>query len=541
MMNNLNSNIYDFPALKAHKAVILARVSSKEQEEGYSIEAQKHRLETYCARRDLVPIKTFEIVESSTSGDRKQFMAMVKFVKSQKQPIAIVADKVDRVQRSFKEYPLLDALIQQGKIELHFNTENYIIHRESASQERLMWSMGVIMAQSYIDSMRDNVKRSIDQKLRLGEWIAKAPIGYLNIKDERGRGNVIVDDERAPLVAKLFEIYATGAHTLSEMEKKAKDWGLRSTAGRPLTRSYIHALLQNPFYYGFMKVKGRIYEHRYERLISKELFDQCQDVMKGWHKKPFKYAGKEYVFRGLLTCAATGRTVTADTKKRVYKSGKTAEWTYLRCWKPNDPKKIQWVREEKVLEQVEEVFEKLAIPDGAMSYIQGYLRDTDHSERAFIRRQMKEWQEDYNKSQARLDTLMDLLLDGTIERKDFEDKKTKIRAEQITLENQMQNARTADDSFKNATLALLGFIAGADKKFKNSTTEQKRQLINFVFANLELKGPRLCYTLKKPFDQMLNLTDCQEWRAISYFPRRKSSKTLKGKVVFGFENPSFRQ
>lgn len=217
MMNRLNSNIHDFPALNARKAVILARVSSKEQEEGYSIEAQKHRLETYCSRRDLEPIKTFEIVESSTSGDRKHFMAMVKFIKAQKEAIALVADKVDRVQRSFKEYPLLDELIQKGKIELHFNTENYVIHKDSASQERLMWSMGVIMAQSYIDSMRDNVKRSIDQKIRLGEWIGRAPIGYINVKNEKGRGDVIVDDERAPLVIKLFETYATGAHTLSEM------------------------------------------------------------------------------------------------------------------------------------------------------------------------------------------------------------------------------------------------------------------------------------------------------------------------------------
>lgn len=264
------NNIYDFPTLKARKAVILARVSSKEQEEGYSIEAQKHRLETYCARRDLNVIKTFEIVESSTSGDRKHFMAMVKFVKSQKETIALVADKVDRVQRSFKEYPLLDELIQKGKIELHFNTENYVIHKDSASQERLMWSMGVIMAQSYIDSMRDNVKRSIDQKIRLGEWIGRAPIGYLNIKSDKGRGDIIIDDERAPLVVKLFETYATGAHTLSEMTAMAKNWGLKSASAKnPPARSYIHALLQNPFYYGFMKIKGQIYEHRYKPLISK--------------------------------------------------------------------------------------------------------------------------------------------------------------------------------------------------------------------------------------------------------------------------------
>ncbi len=98
---------------------------------------------------------------------------------------------------------MLDALIQEGKLELHFNTENYIIHRESVSQERLMGSIGVVMAQSYVDSLRDNVKRSFDQKIRTGEWIATAPVGYMNAKDSRGRGTVEVDETRALLVRRL--------------------------------------------------------------------------------------------------------------------------------------------------------------------------------------------------------------------------------------------------------------------------------------------------------------------------------------------------
>lgn len=173
------TNIYDLPKGQAKKAVILARVSSREQEDGYSIDAQKHRLETYCLRRQLDVLRVFEITESSTRGDRGKFMELIKFCKAQKQTIAIVADKVDRVQRSFKEYPLLDSLIQDGKIELHFNTENYIIHKNSISQERLMWSFSVIMAQSYVDSLRDNVKRSFDHKIRMGELPTMAPIGYI--------------------------------------------------------------------------------------------------------------------------------------------------------------------------------------------------------------------------------------------------------------------------------------------------------------------------------------------------------------------------
>ena len=59
------------------KAVILARVSSKEQEEGYSLDAQKDRLINYCNRNNLEVIKNFTIIESSTLGTRKNFNEML--------------------------------------------------------------------------------------------------------------------------------------------------------------------------------------------------------------------------------------------------------------------------------------------------------------------------------------------------------------------------------------------------------------------------------------------------------------------------------
>jgi len=85
------------------KAIILARVSTKEQEEGHSIAAQRQRLVDYCARKGLKVIKTYELVESSTRGERKEFAAMLAFAQAQNETVAIVADAVDRFQRSFKE------------------------------------------------------------------------------------------------------------------------------------------------------------------------------------------------------------------------------------------------------------------------------------------------------------------------------------------------------------------------------------------------------------------------------------------------------
>jgi len=100
---------------KASKAIILARVSSKEQEDGYSIDAQKYRLTEYCLRKGLEILKVFEFSESSTVGNRDKFKQAIEFAKYQKEIIAVVADKVDRLQRNHKETPLLNALIEREK------------------------------------------------------------------------------------------------------------------------------------------------------------------------------------------------------------------------------------------------------------------------------------------------------------------------------------------------------------------------------------------------------------------------------------------
>lgn len=500
----------------AQKAVILSRVSTKDQEDGYSIDAQNHRLQIYCDRKDLSVLKIFELVESSTKGDRRQFMEIIEFIKKQREPIALVADKVDRVQRSFKEYPLLDDLVEKGKIELHFYTENTVIHKDSNSQDKFMWTVGVMMAKSYVDSLRDNVKRSIEQKIRLGEWISKAPVGFINVKDARNRGDVIVDVVRAPLVKKVFESYATGAYTLEEIRLKAKEWGLRNRIGKKdyLNKAQIHRLIRNPFYCGQMNVKGELYDHRYEPIVSRDLFDACQTVLKGWNKKPFQWAGKEYVFRGLLTCATSGRVITADTKKRTYANGNVGEWTYLRCPKPDNINKYMWVREEIALKQVEAALAKLVSPSDLLDTVLFYIQETGHVEREFLTRQIDELNKEHKVVQNRLEKLMDLLLDGVITREEYNTRKKPMRSRQASIEANITANRKADDGFKDALISLVSIASNSLDMFTGSTIPEKRAILSFVFANLSLKGDKLLYSFKKPFNGMANCSNIEHWRAL---------------------------
>ena len=134
--------------------------------------------------------------------------------------------------------------------------------------------MGVVTAQSYTDQLSDNVRRSFKFKVKNGEWCGAAPMGYLNAIDGKtGKATVIPDPQNSEIIKRIFVEYATGAYSLAELARKAKDWGLRSKNGNPIVTQLIHHMIQNPFYYGVMRVKGELYPHKYEPIITKQIYD----------------------------------------------------------------------------------------------------------------------------------------------------------------------------------------------------------------------------------------------------------------------------
>ena len=70
----------------------------------------------------------------------------------------------------------------------------------------------------------------------------------------------------------------------------------------------------------------------------------------------------------------------------------------------------------------------------------------------------------------------------------------------------MKNHLKADQNFKLTVNTVLSIASKAYELFESSNIEQKRKLINYVFSNLELEGVTLRYSLKKPFDLMVDCT-----------------------------------
>jgi site-specific DNA recombinase len=496
------------------KAIILARVSTKEQEEGYSIAAQRQRLAEYCTRKGLDVIRVFELVESSTRGERKEFAAMLEFAKAQRETIAIVADAVDRFQRSFKESVLIDELIRKEQVELHFYREGMVIGKGASSTDIMRWDFSVMGAKAYVLNLSENVRRSLEYKRRNGEWGGKAPLGYLNVRDGNNKSSLVHDPERALLVRMLFEDYAKGCFSISgDLVQKARQWDLRNKTrkGGHLSASQIQHILMNPFYHGTMRIKGKLYAHKYPPLISKELFDQCEAVRIGnARESATRYSEKPFVFRGLIKCAVSGRTVTSDVKKGRH--------IYLICRDPADHQKKLFVPEAKVLDQVKGVFRSIEIPPKLLTALLAHMKASHEAESRFHRDTITALRREYDQIRDRLAVLLDLRLDKSITADEYDKKARELKERHTEIALRIEQHQKGEGEFRTTLETLISVASRAAELFEGSKTEQKRELLAFVFSNLRLRGKTLEFSLRSPFDLMTNRVDYASWQ-----PRTRSN------------------
>jgi site-specific DNA recombinase len=354
------------------KAIIIARVSTEEQREaGNSLPAQQARLEKYCQNKGFQVIKRCSFDESAYKGQRDEFDAIIDYVLALKEKIAVCCDKVDRLSRNIfdKRVAQLYENALDDKLELHFVSDGQVLNSRISAVEKFQFGISLGLAKYYSDAISDNVKRSQEQKIRKGEWLAKAPYGYKNIRLANDNTDIVVDEHAAHIVKKTFELYATGAYSMELLCKKLKeDFGVAWPKG------YLGKLLNNPFYHGQMIIKGKTHPHRYPPIISRSLFDQVQSIKDGFCKKPVKYAGLAYMYRGLLRCGECGCSITPERHKG---------FIYYHCTQYKYKHGAKWLREEEITQQLSQVFKSMQVPQDILQEITSTLNKVHEDKMKF--------------------------------------------------------------------------------------------------------------------------------------------------------------
>ena len=482
------------------KSIIIARVSTEEQKEANnSLPAQIFRQKKYCLNKNFEIINEFSFDESAYKDKRSDFDNIIDFVIEQKEKIAVCFDKVDRLSRNIfdKRVSLLYKKALRDEIELHFVSDGQIINSKLSAVEKFNFSISLGLAKYYSDAISDTVKRAQEQMLRSGTYPSKPPYGYKREPISKDKTEIVVDEFASRVVQKAFEWYATSSFSMDLLRNK-----LKAEFGVNWSKGFTDKVLKTDFYYGLMTWKGKTYSHKYLPIISKVLFDQVQQIKAGFNKKRFKYAGKPYIYRGLLRCDHCGLAITPEKHKGHI---------YYHCTQYNRKHGAEWLREEEITEQIGNVFKKLQVPDHIMQKIIEALKITHESKINFREKQYDELNKEHEIYVKRLDKLYLDRLDGCITDNEYDKYYQSFRDKIADIDTRLSILQEAEDNYFITANYLLELSNRAYDLFKRSEVEERRQLIKLALQNLRIEGKTVRYEATKPFDTIIDYADRQLW------------------------------
>ena len=460
------------------KVFLYARKSTDDEERQIlSIDAQRHELREYAAKQGLEIV--FEFVESMTAKEpgRPIFNDMLRRVEKGEAE-ALLAWHPDRLARNSVDGGKIIWLVDTGKLTaLKFPAFWF----ENTPQGKFVLNMAFGQSKYYVDALSENVRRGMREKIRRGVYPHKPPLGYVN---EPRLRTIEIHPQKAPLVRRMFETYATGRHNFDQMAALAAQWGLLSHQEKPLARSMIPKMLSDRFYIGFFKWRGEEYEGKHAPLIPVDLFERVQRVLedRGRGRYKTKTVPRELAFMGLVRCGECGASVTAERQKGHH---------YYRCTKKLGPCGLKgYIREEILAELMREQIRTVAISDDwaelMLAQIEVWRREgADRVATAAQRHQNR-----LAEIETKIKRLLDVFLEGTITREDYAARKAEFFTEKAVLREKIEKIESTGGFWLEP---LENFVKSANLAEKSAFSDDFSDIRSFfekIGSNLFLYSPK---------------------------------------------------
>lgn len=486
------------------KAVIYARVSSKEQEvEGYSIPAQRKSLLEYAAKNNISVIREFTEVETAKKAGRTQFNAMLEFIKQDKSIKNILAEKPDRLLRNTMDLALLEMLMTDNGIKIHTVKDGKTYNSRSTSTEKFMFGIQGLMAKQVVDNLSEEVRKGMHEKAAQGFYPSRAPFGYVNT-GTKGKRTIIPDPMTAPYVKRMFELYETGGYSLSTIRTQMIKEGMVYRNGKNFHKSTVELILKNEFYTGVFYWNGVKYENAlHAAIVSKELFNQVQRLL--MNPKKAKSRKGLFPYTNLIKCGHCGCDITAEIHEDKY--------IYYRCTNGKGKCVQKYVRQEVLDSEFESMLDDIRVTEEARKIIMQDLRESFKEKRKYHDHNVSLIEQQIAVLQKRIDTAYTDRVDGNIDEKFWKQHTSKWLAEKEALTEKLLSHQRTDTCFMENANLILELAEKASGLFKTRNAKEKHQLISLIVSKCILNEGKLELELAEPFDKFMETKKSGKWCA----------------------------
>ncbi len=403
-----------------------------EDKQVLSIEAQITELRAFAKQENLEIVEELIEKQSAKIPGRPIFNAMLDRIEKG-EANGIISWHPDRLARNSVDGGKIIYLLDCGRITALKFPQFWF---ESTPQGKFMLNIAFGQSKYYVDSLSENTKRGLRQKVRRGEYPGLAPLGYFN--DLRTK-NVAIDKKKVGIVRQAFELYAEGNSRLEDISNFLAQQGITSRNGKKLKRDRISFILANPFYVGFFRYSKELYEGKHQPVISKKIFDIVQTILKQKGRPHHKTKNESQAFCGLLKCGTCGMGITGEYRVKRQKNGNTHDYIYYHCTKKNKTIKCgePCIRQESLDSQMSFLLQKFSLSEDWAKQLTIMLEkdknENAQSSAAFV----QATRNTIETIKTKLQRLLDGYLEQDIEREVYLEKKAKFMGEKKSLEEKI--------------------------------------------------------------------------------------------------------
>jgi site-specific DNA recombinase len=478
------------------KYILYVRKSSEDAErQSLSIPAQKRKL------KEMFPdIKIVTVLEESRSAfepGRPVFAQMMDMIESGKAD-SILSWHPDRLSRNEIDAASITYAIRRGVIkDLKFGS----YHFNNSPDGIMMLQSMMSQSQYYSAKLSVDVKRGNEQQRKSG-WLTYRPMpGYLNARNPNNpdQGIIVIDEDRYPLIRKMWDMLLTGAYSVPMIERTAnEDWKYltpkrRRSGGVPIHRNSLYKMFTNIRYTGLIPVPDKPGEYetaQYPAMINMEEYDKAQIIL-GRQGKPRQAVAKEFEYRGFIFCKECSCHVTAQDKFKRLKNGKVLHYIYYHCTHKRPCNNRKSVEEKNIAKQLNEILDRYTIhplfEEWALEAMQE-MNGTEAEERKAIENlQFKSLQQ----SRQQYDKLVDMASKELIQEDKFKQKSELLLCQIKDLEDDVSNNSNRASSWRSAMYKTIDVIAHGRERFENGNLAAKRDVLLALGSNPTLYDGRI--------------------------------------------------
>ncbi len=337
-------------------------------------------------------------------------------------------------------------------------------------------------------------------------------------------------------IAKAFDMYASGHHTIYSVRDTLFEQGWTNPSGRRIGKSTIHRILQDPFYCGKFIWNGNEYEGKHEPLVSEEIFALVQRKLKR-ELRSGKIRKHSFAYTGLFRCADCGSAVTAEIQKGH---------VYYRCTHNKPCKQRKFIREERITEQIIDALKAIKIHwPPLLEWLRSVLKDAHESEKAYHAQVMNELTEKLERIKSRIDVLYDDRADERISKELFAQKLAQYERQQNEVVKKIARHKDSAIHYAKTAADIMDTSQKALELFEIVEVGDKRTLFRFIIADARLDDGRLRLSYQKPFNKVHEIATFEPSKNIEkqdqikalqlacpeLLPSRESNRTHQGIIT----------